>query len=322
MSEKKSAQRKIFRFSTSLDKVKSRSGFWFVLPFIIGFALIYLPIIWNSLVFSFSEVTFDPWDGPILTNIGTLNYERVLTYGNFAPGIEGDNFFASLQAGFFGLIFEVPGVIIFSLFIAVLLNQKMMGRAAFRAIFFVPVIISTGLMETLAGLNTSMEEIITGTQNMGNDAQVVSSWQIGYLFSLMAIGGPMVYFVTELINNMFNVINRSGVQMLLFLAGLQSIPAEVYESCKIDGATAWETFWKITFPMISPIILLNTVYTIINFMSFSRNPIMEHINATHGALRFVDATAMSWIFILCITVLIVLFMGLMQAKVFYQRRDG
>jgi len=322
MSEKTTAKRKAFRFSNSLDKVKSRSGFWFVLPFVIGFVLIYLPIIWNSLVYSFSIVQFHAFDPMTVTNVGTYNYERVMSIGVHSTGPHGMDFGTSLIAGFWGLIYEVPGVIIFSLFIAVLLNQKMMGRAAFRAIFFVPVIISTGLMDSLNQLNYTAEEMMMGTMDMGAGTSGISSWQIQQIFAMMAIGGPIVDYVTVIIYQIFDVINRSGVQMLLFLAGLQSIPAEVYESCKIDGATAWETFWKITFPMISPIILLNSVYTIINFMSIARNPVMETISGTHAALDFVRATAMSWIFILCITVLIVVFMGLMQAKVFYQRRDG
>ena len=108
--------------------------------------------------------------------------------------------------------------------------------------------------------------------------EIVSTMDIERLFSSMKVGQGLVDFVKDMINNIYDIVNRSGVQMLIFLAGLQSISPAIYEACRIDGATAWETFWKITFPMISPMILVNAVYTIIDSFTTDSNSVMKYIS--------------------------------------------
>ena len=130
--------------------------------------------------------------------------------------------------------------------------------------------------------------------------------------------------MTDLVNNIYGIVNRSGVQLLIFLAGLQSISPAIYESCSIDGATTWETFWKITFPMVSPMILVNTVYTVIDSFTSQSNRVMVLISETSqqvtsgGAVR---GTAMAWIYFLIVILIITVVAGIVSAFVFYQRRD-
>ena len=126
---------------TSLDRLKARSGWLFVLPFVIGFILIYFPIIYRSIILSFQQMTYIAGGGYETAWVGFDNYSNAL--------FTDPNFVKVLVSGFQQMIFDIPAIIIFSLFMAVLLNQKMAGRAVFRAIFFVPVILSTGLMETI-----------------------------------------------------------------------------------------------------------------------------------------------------------------------------
>ena len=210
------------RRPASLDKRKARSGYFFVLPFIIGILLIYLPILVDSIWFSFTRLNSDNFvDGvisPVFVPVGFEHYRYAL--------FENPDFVTKLLAGVQQLVFEVPAVIIFSLFIAVVLNQKMLGRALFRAIFFVPVIISTGLMETLNAsdvMSGAMEEGIDDGSGGGGASEIISVLDVQALFGNMKIGGELVSYVVNIVNNVYNIINYSGVQMLIFLAGLQSI---------------------------------------------------------------------------------------------------
>ena len=251
------------RRPASLEKRKARAGYVFVLPFILGIVLIYLPILIDSLWFSFFA-SESAGRGTYVYVFKGLEYYKYAFTGS-------PDFVSKLLSGLQQLIFEVPAVIIFSLFIAVVLNQKMLGRAAFRAIFFVPVIIATGLMDSINGSDIASSQMSGGIDDGSGGGGLINVMQVENLFRSMAIGGELVGYVVQLVNDIYNIINYSGVQMLIFLAGLQSISDSIYEACRIDGATGWETFWKITFPMISPMILVNAVYTIIDSFTRSTN---------------------------------------------------
>ena len=310
-SPMKKKRRKI----ASLDAKKARSGYMFVAPFILGVLLIYVPILVDSIWFSFSYVDFNPSDPTtlILTNAGFEHYKAA---------IDNPSFVTALLSGLQQLIFEVPAIIVFSLFIAVVLNQKMLGRAMFRAIFFVPVIISTGIMESI-----NDADMMAGSSGEGIDdgsgagaSDIVSVLDIQILFSSMKIGGGLVTYVVNLVNNVYNIINYSGVQMLIFLAGLQSISPAIYEACRIDGASGWETFWKVTFPMISPMILVNAIYTIIDSFTRTSNPAMDYINNYTGPNDEVSI-AMAWMYFIIVMIIIAVVAAIASSFVFYQRRD-
>ena len=197
----------------------------------------------------------------------------------------------------------------------------MVGRAVFRAIFFVPVILSTGLAESVEaqsvlGSNTSIN---TGEAESTTD-QIVSVMDMEALFANLMVGQELAMYVSDLINNIFGIVNRSGVQMLIFLAGLQSISPAIYESCQIDGATSWETFWKITFPMISPMILVNAVYTVIDSFTLQDNVVMSWIGGLNDVTDGVRS-AMYWMYFLSVVLIIAAVAGIISAFVFYQKRD-
>ena len=217
-------------------------------------------------------------------------------------------------------MFEVPAVIIFSLFIAVVLNGKMLGRAAFRAIFFVPVIISTGVMTGLMASDIATSEMQGGTDD-GSGGGLINSLEVEALFRNMAIGGDLVTVVVNLVNDIYSIINYSGVQMLIFLAGLQSISESIYEACRIDGATGWETFWKVTFPMISPMILVNAVYTVIDSFTRTTNSTMKYIDSIGGLQGASERTALYWIYFFVIIAIIAIIAGVISSYIFYQRKD-
>ncbi len=314
-----SAKPKKARRPASLDKRKARSGWFFVAPFVIGFLLIYIPIIFDSIKFSFHEIDPIRTGGYTLTWVGIQNYQKAL--------FENADFVKTLVTGIQQLVLEVPSIVIFSLFIAVLLNDKIAGRAAFRAILFVPVILSTGLISSIEAENDLQEfmgseaSIDDGT-GQSTAAQLSAAIDLEALFSNMKIGTGLVEYVASAVDSISNIINRSGVQILIFLAGLQSISPAIYESCKMDGATTWETFWKITFPMISPMILVNAVYTIIDAFTAESNAVMQLIDSVYSQPDGnVLSSAMAWMYFLVVILILAAVCGIMSLFVFYQRRD-
>ena len=316
--KQKAPQKTKKRKIVSLDKKKARAGWFFVAPFLIGFVLIYIPIIFNSIQSSFFSVK----QGQISEFVGFDNYAYVL--------FTNPDFVTTLTSGIRQLVIDIPAIVIFSLFMAVLLNQKMFGRAIFRAIFFVPVILSTGLIADIDASNV-MNQYMSGTDstdtsanitNASSASDIISMADVAFLFESMKIGTGLVKYVVQLVNDVYNIINRSGVQMLIFLAGLQSVSPAIYESASIDGATGWETFWKITFPMVSPMILVNTVYTVIDSFTAESNTVMKYIEQVYNkAGGNVVATAMSWIYFLIVILSIAIVAAIISAFVFYQKRD-
>ena len=298
----------------SLDARRARAGYLFTLPFILGILLVYMPILLDSIWFSFNQEV----PGPIVDGMPTYVIEFVgLDF--YKEAFETPDFVTALLAGLQQLVLEVPAVIIFSLFIAVVLNQKMLGRAAFRAIFFVPVIISTGIMESI-NASDAMQNMMSGGIDDGSGSSasdIVSAMDIEAMFAELGFGSEIVASVVGLVNDIYNIINYSGVQMLIFLAGLQSISPAIYEACTIDGATAWETFWKITFPMISPMILVNAAYTIIDAFTRETNPVMSYIDTVKSNA----AIAMSWIYFVIVVLIILVVAAVASSFIFYQRRD-
>ena len=304
----------------SLDRKKARAGWVFVLPFLVGLVFIYLPILWESI--SYSLYNYVTVDGIVTKEfVGFYFYQKAL-FG------EAD-FAQSLLTGLQEMAFNIPAILIFSLFVAVILNQKMIGRAAFRAIFFLPVVVSTGIMESIM---VSSYGASSGGMDLGEGESAAQKLEstlaleglLTTIFESLGVGTGLVTYISTAVASISGIINRSGVQILIFLAALQSISPAIYESCEIDGATSWETFWKITFPMVSPMILVNAVYTIIDSFTTDSNSVMKVISNmymspnTEGA--YISA-AMGWMYFLVVIAIVGIVAAIFSAYVFYQRRD-
>ena len=264
------------RKGQSLEKKKGKAGWFFVAPFLLGFFLLYLPMIVESLYYSFVETKTIRGGGVDFLWVGFDNYSYAL--------LEDEKFNGLLIESLTSMLFNIPAIVIFSLFMAVLLKQKMRGRGLFRAIFFITGIVFTGIVEAidlqnyLAEAQATMTDVSSGSMSsssssIGND--IISIVQVERFFSGMKVGEELLQYVTVMVRGVYDIVNKSGVQMLIFLAGLQSISPAIYESCKIEGASSWEIFWKITFPMISPMIFVNTIYTIIDNFTSQSNEFMK-----------------------------------------------
>ena len=311
----------------SLTTKKALSGWIFVLPFVIGILVFYAPIIIQSIKFTFCDIEINGKEGVFeLTWNNFQNYKYVYNPPEKLVSMQ-KIFSVTLLDGVKDLILQIPAIVIFALFLALILNQKMAGRTVFRAIFFLPVILSTGIIDTidtgsklLESLENSSGGIDTGA---GQEEGLMSAMDLQNMLGNIKVGTGLVEYVVDLVNDIFNIVSRSGVQMLIFLSGLQSISPAIYESCQMEGASAWETFWKITLPMISPMILVNAIYTIIDTLTSADNRVMNFIsgNSNNNLFTRGHIAVMYWSYIMIVLVLIVVVALLMKAFVYYQRRD-
>ena len=310
------------RFKLSLTQKKALSGWIFVLPFVIGILFVYGPIVIDSIAISLSDVE-------ILKTGMDLTWNN---FGNYAYlfAEDGDPYFSiTIVDGIKDLVLQIPAIVIFALFMAIILNQKMTGRAAFRAIFFLPVILSTGIIDSI-DTNSAFMEAVSNSQGGVDDntgaeggGGIISAMDLEQLLGGIKIGTELVDYVVGLVNSIFDIVSRSGVQMLIFLSGLQSISPSIYESCEVEGASAWETFWKITLPMISPMILVNAIYTVIDAFTAADNRVMIYIEKIYNQAGpgYARSSAMSWIYVGVVLLFIVLVALIMKTVVFYQKRD-
>lgn len=213
------------------------------------------------------------------------------------------------------MVVNVPLIVIFSLFIAVVLNQKFIGRSFARSIFFLPVILTSGVILTLESTSLVMA-VNEQNATSGSLINVLSSFELKRLMLEVGVSETIVNYLTGAVDRIYEIVSLSGVQILIFLAGIQTISPQLYEASKIEGATGYEAFWKITFPMVSPLILVNMIYTIID--SFSQNELVTLIRTTaFSQFDFGLSSAMAWIYFLAISLILLISTYLVSRKIFY-----
>lgn len=271
-------------------------GFIFILPWLIGFFMFFaIPLI-NTITYSFNQVSVKEQGGMSLVFSGVQNYiDLFLT----EVTMNNQQVLRLLIEENQKTIINVPLIIIFSLFLALIINAKFPGRAVVRIIFFLPIILGLDVVVSMMQLDTGgMAQTASSTAAFA-DASIAES-------ILMYTGLPtdMVLFISEIVNSIFSLITKSGVQTLIFLAGLQSISPSMYEVAKIEGATTYETFWKVTIPTIANIIFFVAIYTLIDI--FLSSPITKEIHQFAFVKSKIGVgSALSVIFILNAVVLLI-----------------
>lgn len=292
----------------SYSKKKSLCGYGFISIWLIGTIVFFIIPLVKSLLYSFSEVTVE--SGKTVTEwVGMDKYIKVLTEDGKYTEYLGDMLFETL--------WKTPLIIIFSMFIAVILNQKFRGRTLARAIFFLPVIIVTGPVYKI--ITNDMKT--SGNNDMSNFSTMMSTDLIGELLEFLGIYGisdKTVDIISTVADNIFGIVWNSGIQILIFLASLQNIPRSAREVAEIEGATSWEYFWRVTFPYISPFILVNTVFTVIDSFTSPLNTVMERISDMRNEWAFGEAAAMSWIYFVVVMAGIGVAVMILNRFVFYE----
>ena len=296
----------------TLTRKRSVKGFLFIVPWLIGFLWFYLRSLVMTVQFSVSELTVKPGGGYTLDFVGL---------SNFIYAFRGHGTFKQVLTTSVGnMVVDVPLITFFSLFIAMLLNREFKGRTLVRAIFFLPVILNSdaivdamGIARSLmvGGLSNTSAEILEAA---GNTAVSVEY----YIQMFTSLGLPTVFieYIMGAVSRISDIISASGVQIIIFLAALQSIPGSMYEVAKIEGATAYETFWKVTFPMVMPHIITVVVYTVVD--SFVDSDVVDLAYSTAFEL---NNYGLSSVFSLVSTVVTCLILGLVvwfiQKRTFY-----
>ena len=285
----------------TIEGRRAMTGRFFVLPFYIGFCLFFLRSAVESLMFVFNDVSLKP-GGFSMDWAGLDNLRYIFTVD--------PDFNKNLVSAIGSLLYQVPVIIIAALFFAMILNAKFKGRTFVRAVFFLPVIIASGVIMEIINSDTFATSLITSSEGMDTTVSA-SSYGLTSLLVDMGLGEKVVGYFSYISSNLYDLMWRTGIQMIIFLAALQSISPALYEASSIEGASAWENFWMVTIPMITPMILVNVVYTIIDSFTDSANSVMDQIQSVFSDQQYDRAAAMSWVYFLIIGIIlgIVLFIA-------------
>lgn len=300
------------RKSLSLAQKQTVNGYMFILPWLIGFLAFYVRSLFMTVQFSLSELTMNMNDGGYqLTWKGLENYIYAFR--------EHGTFKQILVTSISDMIIDVPLIIFFSLFMALLLNRKFKGRALVRAIFFLPVILNSEAI--VEGIETAAAMVAGGASASSSEMSSATSSGMGMAYYIDLFGDLMMptqllEYIVGAVDRISSIISASGVQIVIFIAALQSIPSSLYEVSKIEGATAYETFWKVTFPMVMPHIITNIVYTVVD--SFINSEVVELAYKT----AFTDfnyglSSAFSVVSTVITCLILALVCGFIQKRTFY-----
>ena len=270
-------------------------GYIFILPFILGFILFMIKPLYQSFRMSVSEVVISN-QGFVLNWNNWANYIRALTidpeFNRMVVNSVAQMFYRSLAT------------IVFSFFVALILNQKFKGRTLARSIFFLAVILSSGVLVGLEYNNTLMAQLKATIEESGNSntiTDVLEQILVSNTGDVNGISGKVFNILFDIIDSIYDVAMASGIQIIIFLSGLQNISPSMYEAAQMEGCTSWESLWKITVPMVSPLMLVCWVYTIVDFFMKTDNQIMTKINEQMVIqLNYGYSSALAWIyFIVC-----------------------
>ncbi len=267
----------------SFERKRNVEGLIFVIPWIIGFIwFVLVPLVLSVRISFFKTTLADLYGGSF---IGFNNYMEVIKNPQYGEVIVNS---------FLNSLYQVPVVVGFSLFVAVLLKQKFPGRTIFRVIFFIPVILAGVIMTYLFQQDVGSVSVFSSLLSEATDNNMLA----------MIFGGGLS-------SQIGSIMWKSSVEILIFLAALQSVPDILYEVVELDGATAWESFWHITLPYISPFVILNAVYALVDSFVDSSNPVMGLMNSltngSNGEAYYGMASALSWMYMLMALITILVF---------------
>jgi ABC-type sugar transport system permease subunit len=295
------------KIGLTLHQKQKYKGIWFIIPWFIGFLLLFLVPLINSLRYSFNTLNVDE-TGFSMQFAGWSNYKNVLFVN--------EHFVRTLTESLLNMVINVPLIVIFSLFAAVLLNQRFKGRALARAIFFLPVILASGVIASIESGDYMQGVINNASQQSSEEFAMFQNLELAKLILNSGVDYRIVEYLVSAVNRIYQIVTSSGVQILIFVAGLQSISGSLYEASKIEGATAYESFWKITFPMISPLILTNVIYSIIdNLLSSPTTSLIR--DTAFKSFQFGYSASMAWIYFAVISIFLWIVVMLISKKVFY-----
>lgn len=289
---------------------RSVTGLLFVLPFVIGLLLFILRPMITSIQMSFSKVNLNGAAGGFsMEFVGWANFLQALTIDK--------DFNRLLTESVRDTLIDGVCIIIFSLIIAVILNRKFPGRGAVRAIFFMPVILASGVVLGMEKSNLLLQGI-QDLQSASTNTTITTTVQELLLGAFGNTAGELISLIMNIINHFYDIVVASSIQTVIFLSALQTINPSIYEAAEMEGCGAWEKLWKITIPLLSPMILVNWIYTIIDRFVRADNQLMTKIlDCITETLDYGFSSAMAWIYCLCMVALIGISSLIISRMVYY-----
>lgn len=304
----------------SYEKKKKLYGYIFIALWLVGTIYMFIIPLGQSMRYSLSKTTMV--DANTVSQYPSMDRPGILCeWNNFQNYIDIFNTDPEYVPNLLDSLSAMPGdtfmILVFSLFIALLLNQKFRGRGLARGIFFIPVLVATG--PVLAVINGEV-----ASQGVGEAAQFSALFQVDMVDAFLEFMGfsnisqSVADKLGEIASDLFNLIWRCGIQTIIFLSALQQIPTAAKEAAQMEGATGWEFFWKITFPTISPMILANLIYTVIDVFIDSTNPVMAEVLAKNSNWQYGLSTAMAWTYFGIVGIALGIISAIISKFVFYQ----
>lgn len=288
--------------SYSLRKQQAKSGRIFAIPFYLGFLFFFLKPMFQSIMFVFQRVTMQEF-GYKRVFVGLSNLKYIF--------IEDTYYTTNLVSSVVKMLWQVPVILVLSLFFALILNQKFHGRTFVRAVFFLPVILASGIILELINSDVAANQIMSGNAVAGGE--ITQSDALATLLTDLGLSSKVINFATNISDNLFNLAWLTGIQTVIFLAAVQSISGSLYEAAMVEGASSWEIFWKITLPMISPMILTNFIYSVVDCFTLNTNAVMKQVLNTAAQLKYGWSAAMAWVYFLIIFAVILIVIKIFSA---------
>ena len=285
------------------EQKKKWAGFLFILPWLVGFLTLFLRPILSSVRYSVTDATIT--EGMKGDFIGLSLYVKAFS--------SDQKFVQYLTAELGGFAYHVPVILCFSLFLAVILNQRFHGRTVMRAIFFIPVICGSGVILQIMSGDAMSQSVISGARS----SMLYQSSALEQILLNTGLSDDLVKTLTGIVSDIFNLTWKSGLQILLFISGLNAIPPHLYEAAHVEGATSWESFWKITLPMVSPIVIVNLIYTVIDGFTDYQNSVMTYILDFGKRLEFSYSAALSWIYFVLVGAIVGIVYAVINRRVTY-----
>lgn len=286
-------------------------GFGFIAPWFIGFILFFIVPVINSFIMSLNSLSFK--DTQLVYDfVGIENFRYALT---------GDeNYLPYFTECLVDLLVNVPIILVCSFFFSLILKDNFRGNTLMKVVFFLPVILGNGVFaiyqNELMQVQGLSVEMIQAESN-----EMLGEFTSSGLISFMAEAGlppAVLNYLTIPIERIYDLMSKSGVQTFIFLSGLKAVPSSLYESAKVEGCSAWDSFWKITLPMVSPMIIVNTVYTIVDSFASEDNKLLKYIyEIGFSNTNFGLSSAMAWIFFAVLAVIVSLVLWLISKRIVY-----
>ena len=287
------------------EKRKSLYGYGFIALWLVGTVLFFIVPLIKSFTYSFRDIERNVFGG----FVGLDNYKQAFL---------GDEVYAErLVSVLKTTAMKTPLILIFALFVAVMLNQKFKGRGFARAVFFLPVIIATGPVYNIITGNMAT----SGNSGATQFSTMFETDLVGELLEFLGIYGisdQLTQTIQTVTTDIFGLVWNAGIQRLIFLAALQNIPVSAKEAAQMEGATAWEYFWKITFPYVSPMILANLIFTIIDSFTDPSNLVMDRVLTMQKDWQYGISAAMAWAYFGIVIVALGIIVAIVNRFIYYE----